>query len=112
MAWGYWNATPAADRGRSPRKNKEFSQDNHNQHASQLRHTQPPPVVEPVEEIPCLPQESSSSVIMPNHSNIHLSEVEFETEHQTLSRYTLCINDQNSEIVLSLKLEVTSIRGF
>ncbi|KAH1025760.1 hypothetical protein HUJ05_010422 [Dendroctonus ponderosae] len=86
MAWGYWNATPAADRGRSPRKNKEFGQDNHNHHTSQPRHTQPLPVVEPVEETPCLPQESCSSVVMPNHSSTRVSEVEFEAELQTLSR--------------------------
>ncbi|XP_066259766.1 atypical protein kinase C-like [Euwallacea similis] len=86
MAWGYWNATPAADRGRSPRRNKEFSQETPSGGSSQQRHNnhvQNP--IEILEEPVPLPQETCPSSVSHN-STTQICEGDFDAEHHPLSR--------------------------
>lgn len=89
MAWGYWSATPVADRGRSPRRNKESSQETNNLHIQQQRHTQSQNMVETIEDPAPISQETYCTII-PNSStteqSLHRVETEFEAEHHQLSR--------------------------
>lgn len=86
MAWGYWNATSAADRGRSPRRNKEFNHQEpattHQRHTHQVVQN----VVEPPPEEPApIPQETTYTTAIP-HNTTQVSEVEFDPEPHNLSR--------------------------
>lgn len=85
MAWGYWNATSAADRGRSPRRNKEINQEpatTHQRHTHQVVQN----VVElPPEEPAPIPQETTYTTAIA-HNTTQVSEVEFDPEHHNLSR--------------------------
>lgn len=98
MAWGYWNATSAADRGRSPRRSKEISQEStttHQRHTHQVVQN----VVElPPEEPVPIPQETTYTTTI-THNTTQVSEVEFDPEQHNLSRYSFLVKKVGGLVV-------------